>query len=69
MYRVPWNRTGLCLASTSTQEPGGPALASQTNTSRLHDNQPVVSHRGCADDELQTVLQLAVEDLRDTNVV
>ncbi len=32
---------GLCLASTATQIPGGSALASSTDTSGLHDNQPV----------------------------
>jgi hypothetical protein len=37
-----------------------PALASLTDTSRLHDKQPVASHRGYAYDEPQAILHRAV---------
>jgi hypothetical protein len=38
-------RRGLCLASPATQTPEGAALASTTDTSRQHDNLPVLTQR------------------------
>lgn len=45
-YRVPSKGTGLCLASASTQEPAGPALASLTDTLGTLTCVPVLSYRG-----------------------
>jgi hypothetical protein len=45
------------------------ASASLRNTSRHHDKGPVAFHRGDAADEWQAILQVAVEDLRNANVL